>query len=111
MAVKSIKWKIGEGYIYLSPSSGGNGATVSISSDANTGDSRSQDITFKAIGKNGHVFNRVFTVHQKGAILTGYDGYFAATSSSDYTRTIDCENAKSSYDASVDTLIDGGKAV
>ena len=110
MATTSIKWNVGEGYIYVTPSSGDNGATLTISSDANSGNSRTQDIPFTATGANGKTFTRIVTVHQIGAILTGYDGYFAATVASLYTRTINGETASSSYDASTDTEVDGGNA-
>lgn len=108
MATKNIKWNIGEGYIHLSQESGEGGATVSISSDANSGGGRSQEIEFIATAADGTQVTKILTVHQQGAL--GYDGQWASTPNADYVLALDCENANSTYDASVDVLADGGSA-
>jgi len=106
MATKNIKWNIGEGYIHLSADGGEGDATLTISSDANSGGSRSQEIEFIATAADGTQVTKILTVHQHGA----YDGQWASTPDADYVLALDCENANSTYDASVDVLADGGSA-
>ena len=108
MATKNIKWKIGGGYIHLSQGSGEGGATVSISSDANSGGGRCQEIKFVATAADGTKVTKILTVHQQGAL--GYDGQWASTPNADYVLALDCGKANSTYVAGVDTLADGGSA-
>ena len=111
MATKSIKWNIGEGYIYLSADGGEGDATLTISSDANNGDGRSQEIEFVATAADGTQVTKKLTVHQRAnSSLVSYDGEWASTPNAEYVNALDCETADSTYTAGVDTLADGGSA-
>lgn len=110
MAALQIKWNQGDGYIYLSQSEGEGDATILISSDVNNGGSRSQEITFTIIDKDGNEKKKVLTVHQEGDSSLGYDGHWASTPDADYSRTINCETANSEYVDGVDTLVNGGSS-
>ena len=111
MATKNIKWNVGEGYIHLSQDSGEGGATVSISSDANSGGGRSQEIEFIATAADGTQVTKKLTVHQKANLsVVGYDGEWADTTDSEYVNALDCETADSIYVTGVDILADGGSA-
>lgn len=106
MDVLRIKWKTGDGYIYLSTDSREGDATVSISSDANTGRSRTQDIEFTAFGQNGKVSKKTIKIFQYGS----YDGKYATTPESEYDFVLDCETANASFSPETDVLVDGGNA-
>lgn len=105
MATKNIKWNIGEGYIHLSADGGEGDVTLTISSDANNGDGRSQEIEFVATSADG-----TQRVTQKLLVRQGYNGKLASTPNADYVLALDCETANSTYDPSVDVLADGGSA-
>lgn len=108
MSTKNIKWNIGDGYIHVSQDSGDGNALISISSDANSGGGRSQEIIISTVEINGKVVEKTITVNQPG--ITGYDGQWASTPDADYNRTINCEGADSTYDSQTDVLADGGGA-
>lgn len=111
MATKSIKWNIGEGYIYLSADSGEGDGTLSISSDANSGGGRSQEIEFVATAADGTQVTKKLTVHQKAnSGVVSYDGEWASTPDNQYVSALDCETADSTYTPGVDVLADGGSA-
>ena len=111
MATKNIKCNIGEGYIHLSADGGEGDATLTISSDANSGGGRSQEIEFVATAADGTQVTKKLTVHQKAnSSVVSYDGEWASTPDSEYVNALDCETADSTYVAGVDTLADGGSA-
>lgn len=90
MSVKSIKWKTGEGYIYISQDSGMGDATLSISSDANIGHRREQRISLKSPASTSGDFVTSDVLIKQGG---WYDGKFASTNSEEYIKGLDGGNA------------------
>lgn len=104
MAVKNIKWNVGEGYIHVSQSGGGRGNTIiNISSDENTHISRTQTITFATTSSREPV-KKELVIHQDGV----YDGGLSSTPSSEYDFILDCGDAASVFNPEADFMIDCG---
>ena len=98
MATTTIPWDDGSGdNIYLTYSSASGDQTVTVSSDANTGNARTQTVTFSAGS-----LSEVLTINQEGAIqqytlsknLSSYD-----TSDHQYSSLSNASRAYTSYDS------------
>lgn len=93
-----IKWKNGDGYIYLSQGEGELDAVISISSDVNTGSRRIQDLEFVASNGSGETVSKTITIYQYSADTLSFDGHYSDTPSSEYVSSIDGGDANSSFD-------------
>lgn len=98
MAIRSIKWKNGDGYIYLSQGEGELDAVISISSDVNTGSRRIQDLEFVASNGSGETVSKTITIYQYGTDTLSFDGHYSDTLPSEYVSGIDGGDANSSFD-------------